>query len=76
MERSQNNLIITFLRGNSAEFLKYQKDERQGFTYIDGNYEIGKAKSDLQAANRLNKRGAGLIRGDNLENSFCNISIN
>jgi len=51
MERSQNNLIITFLRGNSAEFSKYQKDELQGFTCIDGNYEIDKAKSDLQAIN-------------------------
>lgn len=67
MGRLQDNLAISLLRGDSASFLKYLKDDSYDFIYIDGDHKYEKVKADIQESKRLINKEFGLICGDDLE---------
>lgn len=66
-ERSERNVDVTLIRGDSGRFLNLFKEQIFDFIYIDADHKYESVKTDIVNAKKLINREFGVICGDDLE---------
>lgn len=74
--KSERNIDVTMIRGDSRKFVPLFNENSFDFIYIDGSHYYQDVKKDIQNAKRVVNKDFGIICGDDYENDPTDFMIN